>query len=111
MTITIRILSIPMILIIVLNMIITIGVLYTARHSGGRLSQVMQFISYLIPGSCTVEINTRITLLVRLSNIGTAVSPILLPGGRSIHMLHSMHFFWVWPSNKPGLSISAVVGR
>ena len=81
MTITIRILSIPMILIIVRNMIMTIGVLYTARHSSGRPIQVMQFSSYLIPGSCTVEINTHITLLARLSNIGAAVNPILLPGG------------------------------
>ena len=81
MTINIRILSILMILIIVLNMIITIGVLYMARHSSGRLIQVMQFISYLSPGSCTVEINTLITILARLSNIGAAVSPILLPGG------------------------------
>ena len=68
-------------LIIVLNMIITTGVLYTARHIGCKLGQVMQFISCLIPGSCTVEINTHITLLAGLSNIGAAVSPILLPGG------------------------------
>ena len=81
MTINIRILSILMSLIIVLNMIITIGVLYTARHSSGRLIQVMQFISYLIPGSCAVERDTHITLIARLSNIGAAISPILLPGG------------------------------
>ena len=80
MTITIRILSIPMILIIVLNMIITIGVLYTARHSSGRLIQVIQFIFYLSPGSCAVDSDTHITLIARLSNIGAVISPILLPG-------------------------------
>ena len=111
MTISIRILSILIILIIVLNMIITIGVLYMARLSSGSLIQVIQFVSYLIIGSCAVVSDTHITHIARLRNIGSAISPILVPGGRSIHMLHSMHFFWVWQSAKPGLSISAVVGR
>ena len=40
----------------------------------------MQFVFYLIPGSCSVESDTHITLIARLSNIGAAISPILLPG-------------------------------
>ena len=51
MTISVRILSILMFLIIVLNMIITIAVLYMAIHSSGSLRQIIQFVSYLIIGS------------------------------------------------------------
>ena len=52
-----------------------------AIHSSGSLSQVIQFVSYLIIGSCAVVSDTHITLIARLSNIGAAISPILLPGG------------------------------
>ena len=82
-----------------------------ARHSSGRLIQVMQFVSYLILGSCAVVSDTHITLIARLSNMGSAISPILVPGGRSINRLHSMRIFLMWQSVGPGLSIRAMVGR
>ena len=94
MTISIRILSILMFLIIVLNMFITIGVLYMAIHSSGSLSQIIQFVSNLIIGSCAVVSDTYITLIPRLSNIVSVISPILVPGGSNIIMLHSIHIFW-----------------
>ena len=85
-----------MLLMIVLNMIITIGLLCMARRSSGRLIQAIQFVSYLIIGSGAVVGDTHITLIARLSNSGSGISPILVPGGRSIDGLHSVHIFWVW---------------
>ena len=111
MTISIRTLSILMFLSIVLNMIITIAVLYMAIHSSGSLSQIIQFVSYLIIGSWAVVSDTHITIIIRLSNSVSVISPMLVPGGSNIIMLHSIRIFWAWQSVGLGLSIRAMVGR
>ena len=78
---SILIITVVMILIIVLNMIIIIAVLCMAIHSSSSLSQIIQFVSYLIIGSCAVVSDTHITVIIRLSNSVSVISPILVPGG------------------------------
>ena len=52
-----------------------------AIHSSGSLSQIIQFVYYLIIGSCAVVSGTHLTLIARLSNSVSVISPILVPEG------------------------------
>ena len=64
-----------------------------AINSSSSPSQIIQFVSYLIIGSCAVVSDTLITVIIRLSNSVSVISPILVPGVSNIVMLHSIRIF------------------